>query len=225
MADDPERSFLADMTGLFAQHSAMWSVYTESIKILVSVTSLPVLAAAVLISVNKTGDAAKSIDFAHLPQVISWSLTVVPVLDLFLLGVVIHHRLVILFYARALNGYRKTYLDGWNAARRGDGHAPIELSMPTDRSYPGNYEFWGPMGLIVHGSAVVNGLFIFGGIHSLSSQAWLAWICGLGTLLTYELWYRGNCASKSLPSPSPPATSGRPNAETATTPAGASSGS
>ncbi|MGD8862431.1 MAG: hypothetical protein PVI30_20640 [Myxococcales bacterium] len=189
-SEEPEQSFLADMGGIFNQHAAMWSIYMESVKLLVSITSLPILAAAVLISASKDGNA---VNFASLPPVLSWALVVLPILDLLLLGVVIQHRLVILFYARALNGYRRIYLDWWNDHRRSSASEDLLLPMPVDASYPRNYEPFGPMGLIVHGSAMVNALYVFGAAYTQFGEAARAWVCALLTVAAYEGSYALHC--------------------------------
>lgn len=189
MADEPEKPFLTDMECIFAQHAAMWSVYTESLKILVSITSLPVLAAAVVLSVSKDGNA---IDFANLPPVLVWTLFLLPILDLLLLGVVIQHRLVILFYARALNGYRRIYLQRWNAGRK-PGDPELKLPMPTNPAYPENWERAGPMGLIVHCSGLVNGIYAFGAMYTWVHGFWRSILTALAVLVIYEWWYFAHC--------------------------------
>jgi hypothetical protein len=183
MADEPEKMFVADMNGIFAQHAAMWAVYTETVKILVTSTSLPIIAGSVVFSITKD-----PITFATLPVIIFWTLIVAPILNLLLLGVVIQHRLVILFYARCLNGYRRVYLSEWNSQRSAPPRSPICLPMPTSEAYPRSYELMGPMGLIVHCSGIINGLFAFGAAYRYMTLA-ASVAVAFAVLLSYELWY------------------------------------
>jgi hypothetical protein len=157
MIKKPEEFLLADFKAIFEQHAKMWTVYSDSIKILVTVISLPLLAAAVLITTKV------SIDLMHLPPVLLATVFITPAVAFFLLGVVVHHRLVILFYARALNGYRGMYAEALMLRWRSE----LTLPMPTNPQYPAYYEAWGPMGLIVRGSALVNGSYIAIGLLSL----------------------------------------------------------
>jgi len=181
MAIDPQDAFIADLNGVFAQHSSMWTIYNESIKLLVTVSALPLLAAAALLA------AGERVDFTTLPPLLVCTLVVTPVLVFVTLGVVIHYRLTVLWYARGLNGFRAIYFSALQSAE-----ATIQPPMPTDPRYPANYEFTGPMGLIVHGSAVLNAGYLF--LAGSSFGGWLPGsIVALVCVAALELWYWWNC--------------------------------
>lgn len=158
--EKPGEFFISDFKAVFDQHAKMWGVYSDSLKLLVTVMSLPLLAAAVLITATKG-----ELSFVKLPPVMVAIVFITPAVTFFLLGVVIHHRQDILFYARALNGYRGIY-EGFIASQL---KVEMQMPMPIDPTFPPYYELLGPMGLIVHGSSVVSGGYVAAGVLSLTT--------------------------------------------------------
>lgn len=193
MKKDVGQFFGADLEGLYKQHENMWTVYNESIKILVAVTSLPFLAAALFI------DGEKGIELASIPQTLRLMLFVTPVLDLFMIGVVINHRLVVILYARAINGYRGLFLEGSEDRENFNKH----VHLPTVGDIPGFYEPNGPMGVIVHAIGLVGTAYIAFGLWGLTSP----WLQG-GIAVVYwvfvEWFYFANCHKYERTGPGAP---------------------
>jgi hypothetical protein len=176
--------FGADLDGIYRQHEAMWSVYSDSLRLLVTVTSLPLLAAALFIHEGK-----ELPQLAHLPSLLKFILILTPIFDFFMIAVVINHRLVMLLYARCLNGYRGLFLAKLPSEKlQWEKHIPL----PTTKDTPRYYEFKGPMGVIVHGIGLVCGVYLVFGFEGIP---WL-WL-RIGIAVVYfaglELWYRWNC--------------------------------
>ncbi len=175
---DVDKAFITDMQGVYAQHAQMCSIFNDSIRLLVTVSTLPLVAAGLLIQ------ATKQLDFSSIPSVLVWTLLFTPFVVFLIVGITIQHRFVILFYARALNRYRAIY-STWAAAA----NQPIDLNpMPIDPQYPPNYEPRGQMGLVVHGSAVINGLYLGFGAYNIGGTV-LALLSGLAYLGLMEWWY------------------------------------
>lgn len=186
---NPNAAFLRDMQGMYEQHAAMWVVYTDGIKILVTINSIPLLIASGFLALRKQDLPIEWSALEKMPTVLGWVMILTPVLCFCILGLVIHYRLVILFYARCLNDYRRIYLEDWNA-RRESAHLPkLELCMPINKEYPANYELGGPMGLIVHGSALVSASYLTLAVISFGAS----WCCALFNVLlvfaAFEFWY------------------------------------
>jgi hypothetical protein len=184
----------------------MWSVYVESIKILVSVTSVPLLAAAALLALGKPGEAdgpafiSQLVNHQPWPPILFVGLVIICVVDLLLLGVVIHHRLAVLFYARGLNGYRKIFVGQLPGVLHPAGSpSVVNWPFPTNVLYPPDYEPLGPMGLIVHASAVVNGIYAFGSA-CLITRCYSSALLGLAvTFGVFEFWYYYSCRRRRRP--------------------------
>ncbi|MGA2400147.1 MAG: hypothetical protein ABSG91_00380 [Syntrophobacteraceae bacterium] len=180
MPGDPEKAFISDMKGIFGQHSQLWTVTVETIKILVTVSALPILAVGISI-----GAAKHDVEISNLPSVVIMTLFFTPMVDLVIVSLIMRHRFEMLFYARALNKYRAIYSDWAQAA----GIPPLDLRpMPVDHRLPRNYEPAGPAGLIVHGTGVVNGLYPGLGMYSVHAGSFgVSLVTGLAYLkITYS---------------------------------------
>jgi hypothetical protein len=179
-----ETFFISDLNGLYRQHEAMWSIYNESLKILVTLTSLPFLVAALLVRQGKDVPTWTQI----LPP-LRPVLLLTPILDVFMVSVVVNHRLSVLLYARAINGYRGLFLEKFPAEKvRFEAH--IRLPVKSDR--PPFYEPWGPMGVIVHGMGLVGGVYWALGIWPVSGS-WLGAGAAAAYLGLLEYLYYANC--------------------------------
>jgi hypothetical protein len=179
----PDDCFISDFEGLFAQHANMSTIYSESIKILLTVSSLPILATGFLMR-DRSGSA--TLNLFALPPIISYILLVTPVLDFLMVHVVASHRFLLLFYARGLNMFRRIYFQHWQDS----GHVFEQKPLPTDPAYPRNYEPLGSMGSIVHGSAMVNAMYIWLGAVNLfpSANRWTV-AASVAYLCFMEVWY------------------------------------
>lgn len=179
----PDDCFISDFEGIFAQHASMSTIYSESIKILLTLSSLPILATGFLIK-DKPGSS--SLDLFALPAIISYILVVTPLLDFLMVHVVASHRFLLLFYARALNMFRRIYFDRWKER----GYVFERKPLPTDPKYPGNYEPLGSMGSIVHGSAIVNAIYLWLGVLNLFPDVghW-AILASIAYACFMEAWY------------------------------------
>jgi hypothetical protein len=184
MAYDPQKAFISDMTGIFAQHSQMWTVSVEMFKILITVSALPILAAGILLQ------AAQEVDLSNLPTVVVMTLFFTPAVAFLIAGIIMQHRFVILFYARALNRYRAIYSE-WVGVT---GNRIDPSPMPVDATYPANYEPVGPTGLIIHGTGIINGLYLGLGVYSTLGRSWaylvISFVIGLTYLMLLEWWYK-----------------------------------
>lgn len=175
---DVDKAFNTDMQGIYAQHAQMCSIFNDSIRLLVTVSALPLVAAGLLIQATKVPD------FANIPSVLVWTLLFTPLVVFLIVGITMENRFVILFYARALNQYRAIYSQ-WAA----DAKQNIDLSpMPTNSKFPANYEPGAQMGLVVHGSAAINGLYLVLGVYNLGGTV-LAFLSLLAYLGLMEWWY------------------------------------
>jgi hypothetical protein len=160
------------------------AVTVEMTKVLVTVSALPILAAGVFIKA--------ATQFSHLsdiPPVVVATLFFTPVVDFVIASLIMQHRFLMLFYARALNKYRHIY-SRWVPA----GTQRLDLSpMPDDHTYPKNYEPFGPAGLIVHGTGIVNGFYLGVGVYRvLPCSFWVSSGAGLLYLVVLEVWYAIN---------------------------------
>jgi hypothetical protein len=184
MPADPEKAFISDMQGIFAQHSQMWTVTVKMIKVLVTVSALPILTAGILI-----GATRQVPDLANIPSVVVVTLFFTPVVDFVIASLIMQHRFVMLLYARGLNKYRAIYSE-W---ARASGNR-VDLSpMPVDHRYPANYEPVGPTGLIVHGTGIVNGFYLGFGVYSAHIGSFcVSLVTGIAYLVLLEFWYAFN---------------------------------
>lgn len=194
MSIDVKESFVTDFAGIHQQHANMCNVYNSSIKMLLAVTSVPLLIGSVLL---ETSGGLPVLESTTLPLILTLALVLTPVAVLVVLAVIVHYRLVVLFYAKCLNRLRQIYLEQWNAARQGSSGGAIDLSpLPTNPSVPVLYEPFGPMGWIVHGTVFVNGLYLLLGLYDLGLRfpllsreaAWPA-AAGLSVLYCVALEY------------------------------------
>jgi len=189
MADEIKDAFIADFDGLYGQHCKMWDVYNSSLRLLLVVISLPLLVGAVLLE----GKIMSDVTLHQLPLILVAVMIITAVLHFVLIAVVIHHRLDVIFYARALNRYRSIYLTHWNEPPS----KVIDVSpMPTNPNVPPFFEPTGPMGLIVLGSGFINSLYFSLGLFNLlakSGEDGLALAIAIVALVLYLLanhcWY------------------------------------
>jgi hypothetical protein len=190
-----EKIFLADVAGIYASHAAVQTAYGESLKILLGVGSLPLLAASAYLAATKEG-----LFLTRLPPFLIATSIITPVLAWFVLGIVISNRLTTLFYARMLNGMRATYLPKLPAAAQA-----LLAYWPQDPKKPGYFEQTGPTGLVVKLTGVVCGTYAGLGVgnvlRAILSLEWSAagyWVlasCVLcGALVSYGMqqWYESH---------------------------------
>lgn len=180
----PDDCFISDFEGIFAQHASMSTIYSESIKILLTLSSLPILATGFLI---RGQPGSSKLNLFDLPPIISYILVVTPLLDFLMVHVVASYRFLLLFYARALNMFRRVYFERWQER----GYVFEQKPLPTDPKYPGNYEPLGSMGSIVHGSAIVNAIYLWLGILNLfPGRGCWAILASIAYACFMEAWYR-----------------------------------
>jgi hypothetical protein len=179
----PDECFISDFEGIFAQHASMSTIYSESIKILLTLSSLPILATGFLI---KDQSGTSKLNLFALPPIIAYILVITPLLDFLMVHVVASHRFLLLFYARALNMFRRIYFERWKER----GYVFERKPLPTDPKYPGNYEPLGSMGSIVHGSAMVNAIYLWLGMLNLFPRidGW-AILASIAYACFMEAWY------------------------------------
>ena len=175
---------MADLDGLYKQHEAMWTIYNESLKILVTLTSLPFLAAALFVREGKEVPSLAQILPALRP-----ALLLTPILDIFMVLVVLNHRLSVLLYARTINGFRGLYLDKFQVEKP---RFKEHVHLPTKSDRPPFYEFFGPMGAIVHGIGLVCGSYL-GLLLWYGHRHRVAVLAGIGYLAFLEFLYWWNC--------------------------------
>jgi hypothetical protein len=195
-----DQAFLADFKGLYDQHASMWPIYIDSLRILVTVCSAPLLGLAALLAAVRPPASAGSalltlgavIGSPVLGVAVAFAMLIICVINLLLLGVVIHHRLAILLYARGLNGYRKLYTQAFGRTRL----PGMEWPFPVAPGFPENYEPFGPMGLIVTACGLVNGCYA-GLACNLFGAGVVASVCGgASAMACYHLWYRWSCVRR-----------------------------
>ena len=135
-----------DLTSQYAEHIKMWEIFANAVRLMLVVISLPFLSGGVLISA-KAIDVTKVSDLGHLPHIISYITLGSGILGVLTLFVVIHIRLDVLLYARAINSVRGYYVATLEAAY--PTATKLRPSMPLSSDAPTYFEPLRELGMLV----------------------------------------------------------------------------
>ena len=147
-----------DMQSLYAEHIQMWEIFANAIRLMLLAISLPFLSGGVLISAHAI-DVSELSDLRHLPPIMTFITLGSGILGILMLLVVIHYRLDVLLYSRAINGFRAFYVA---TLLNVEPHfsTPLNPNMPTSSDIPKYYEPFREVGILVFGFACVNSAYL-----------------------------------------------------------------
>lgn len=175
-----------DLTSQYAEHIKMWEIFANAVRLMLVVISLPFLSGGVLISA-KAIDVTKVSDLGHLPHIISYITLGSGILGVLTLFVVIHIRLDVLLYARAINSVRGYYVATLEAAY--PTATKLRPSMPLSSDAPTYFEPLRELGMLVIGFACVNAAYLMLAVVNLDTRQLPGFLVILGAVLLVILQY------------------------------------
>lgn len=149
-----------DLEQLFAEHSAGWDRFHSLLKVLLTVAALPLLAGGAFVS-SRAFTSQQLSDLTQLPRIVGWLVLGSAALLLLLLPVLVHYRLDILMYARAINQIRGYYVE---LLKQADSQVQFDPHMPTSSKVPENFEPLRIMGLLVLVFALISSTYAATGL-------------------------------------------------------------
>lgn len=139
-----------DFAGLHQQHAAAWTSFNEMLRIALLLEALPWLTAGT-VAARSNQDLAELARFGHLPAVLVFTLFFTAIAGMIGLQILVNNRLNVIFYSRALNGFRALYIDAFPS---------VSHFLPTDPRLPLTRERRGIMPLLCVSLTGVNGLYL-----------------------------------------------------------------
>jgi hypothetical protein len=164
-----------DFAGIHQQHAAALGSFNTMLQIVLAIEALPWVVLGALYS--RTGSQAdpETLIFQHVMPFIFLLTFVVAVIGYMIL---VNNRLMVIYYARALNGYRAFFAD----------RLPVGKFLPVTLSTPRRRESGGIMLLLAVALGIINALYLF-----LALYAWLsvfsAAILVVSVLALICVWY------------------------------------
>jgi len=141
-----------DFAGIHQQLAAASSSFNTMLQIVIILEGLPWLAASALLAKN----AALTSPFSD--PLMAWVLCFSAFLGIVGYLILVYNRLLVIYYARALNGYRAMFAKA----------LPVSKFLPIDPQKPRRRDSSGIMILVVIALGVTNALYLFLGIWTLS---------------------------------------------------------
>jgi hypothetical protein len=155
-ADFPESDAIAfaktDFAGIHQQLAAASSSFNTMLQIVIILEGLPWLAASALLA--RTGAVTSPLSDPLMAKVFCFSAFLGTVGYLIL----VYNRLLVIFYARALNGYRAMFAKA----------LPVGEFLPIDSQKPRRRDSSGIMILVAIALGVTNALYLFLGVWTWS---------------------------------------------------------
>jgi len=168
-----ERLLEKDLEGMFKNHSDTGFIFDKVLKLLITVESIPFLTIAVLLSSEAMPINALS-DLRALPPIVSMVLLFSSILGLLGIQVMIHTRLDILMYARAINRFREHYVK--TLKKNGISFEPV---LPITIEAPIDFEPIRPTGILVIAFSIINATYL-----SIAIGNFIKGICNEGLIVT-----------------------------------------
>lgn len=173
-----------DFAGLHQQHAAAWTSFNDMLRIVLLLEALTWFAAGT-IAARSDQELVELTDFGRMPAVLVFTLFFASVAGMVGLMILVNNRLNILFYSRALNGFRALYVDTFPS---------IANFLPTDPQLPRLRDSRGIMLLLLVSLTSVNGLYL--GLATLNVfrdfQVWrvvMAAVVPAAMILSFFWWY------------------------------------
>jgi len=179
-----------DMQSLYAEHIQMWDTFANAVRLMLLVISLPILSSGLLISA-KAIDLSDVTNLRHLPYIVVYITLGSGVLGILILLVVIHYRLDVLLYARAINSFRGFYVAKLHEDSQNSRFSTLHPDMPTTSDVPKYFEPLREVGILVLGFACVNATYLTlaalnlsgGAINAIPSFWQIILIVGIGVAM------------------------------------------
>jgi hypothetical protein len=166
-----------DLAGIHTQHANAWSSFNTTLQIIYLIDALPWIAAGSLLR----GDVGLTTMFRS--RVLQIVLVFSGLMGVIGYMVLVYNRLMILLYARALNGYRSFFSDD----------IPVSNFLPVDPDFPPFRDSRGIMLLLTISLVAINSTYLALASFMIVENVCLAILCAIlvlaGVTTFIVLWY------------------------------------